>query len=389
MTLFKNTSLSIGVFTPVVQGARYINSHVVNIADYKSSKRALGGYYDMETSFFDSPSTLSAWLQQGLGRHIVVKSHRMKPVWEGLVNEITITLGAMEYKLGPYLDIVTKARVAYNPLDSSVQPPASGSRTSTAFTTNSTASTKYGVLEYIVSLPNATTANTALQVRTKVLAEKSKPPTSRNSSLSRTANLMVFLKCVGYWHTLGTYTYNNTAIVGDTSYRAKIIAVLGSNPNSGLYSADYSHIDDPSVTISAQETQDRTAMEILTEIVGLGDDTGTRYTMGFYNDRRLVYTARPTTFEYRQLITQTPNIRHAAYQYIDLMDINPGKWLYYPDLNIGTYPPNTFAKLSVDPRAGFVETVEYQAPNELSIDGVKIGTLDQFMAKIGLRPQGA
>ena len=137
-----------------------------------------------------------------------------------------------------------------------------------------------------------------------------------------------------------------------------------------------------------QENKNRTASTIFKQLVSLGDSSGQRYSMGFYNDRRLVYKPIPTTYAYKQKIYQQPDLTRQSQGQIDPWEVTPAEWVFYPDFQIGTQPPTTLALLQADDRAGFIETVEFSLPANLSINGVKVNTLNQLLARLSLGADG-
>jgi len=51
---------------------------------------------------------------------------------------------------------------------------------------------------------------------------------------------------------------------------------------------------------------------------------------------------------------------------------------------IGRNPPITTESLGTDPRVGFIETVSFRAPYDVSVNGIKLSNLDQVLAKRGI-----
>jgi len=387
MSILGNGKLAINTFTPLALGSKkFLSSYRRQVSDYSHTISALGGYDNASFAIFASPQEILAWLG-ALGRHIEVKSEKLTIVWEGYINQITVTLGPFEYTLGPLRDIGNRVRVLYSTVDTSTDPPTTGVRVSTASTNDTDSQNKYGILERVQSLGGAT-SDIALQVRGKVLEEYKTPSTSRQSNLSGDNQPSVTVECLGYWHWLNNYYYNNTS-TGTQSINAKIQAVLGAEPNGTIFSSDYTKIDDPTAEdVGTQENKNRTAATVIKQLVSLGDASANRYTAGFYAGQRFVYTNAPTTYAYKQKIFRNPDLLRRVQRQIDPYEVTPAEWIFYPDLLIGQRPPVNLSLLQSDIRAGFIENVEYTAPNDLSVNGVKVNTLNQFLARVGLGQDG-
>ena len=389
MTISKNAAITLNLYDSLVRTGNFIRgySSYGSLSTYSQEKRSLGGFYSMTFAPIESFDRLADWILFGLDRHVEVKDQKLNITWEGFVNQITVTFGPLEFSTGPTVDTRTRAKVVFSPIDTSVNPQASGARTSTAFSSDANAVARYGISDYIESLSNATTAQTALDARSKVLLTKAFPQTSRDSSL-QPGDFNIEIECLGYWHKLDTYIYN-ASTSGTQTYRDKITNVLDANPNGGVFSTDYTKIDDPtSENIFSYEDKDRTAMDVITEIVGLGDSSFNRYVAGFGPGRRFYYNAIPDNYQYRQRLVGSPDVRDRQQGDIDPYDIEPGQWIFYPDLVTGQALPRSLNDLRSDLRTGFIETVEYSIPDDLSVNGVKVNTLDQFLAKVGLKAEG-
>lgn len=387
MSILGNGKLAINTFTPLALGSKkFLSSYRRQVSEYSHTISALGGYDNASFTIFASPQDILTWLG-ALGRHVEVKSEKLTIVWEGYINQITITLGPFEYTLGPLQDVSNRVKVLYSTVDTSTDPPTTGVRVSTANTNDTDSQAKYGILERVQSL-GGSTSSTALQVRAKVLEEYKNPSTSRQSNLSGDNQPSVTVECLGYWHWLNNYHYNN-ASTGTQSINAKIQAVLDAEPNGTIFSSDYTKIDDPTAdNVGTQENKNRTAATIIKQIISLGDNAANRYTAGFYAGQRFVYTNAPTTYAYKQKIFRNPDLLRRVQRQIDPYEVTPAEWIFYPDLLIGQRPPVNLSLLQADIRAGFIENVEYTAPNDLSVNGVKINTLNQFLARVGLGQDG-
>jgi hypothetical protein len=88
--------------------------------------------------------------------------------------------------------------------------------------------------------------------------------------------------------------------------------------------------------------------------------------------------------EYQQRITGNRGITNIVDSIIKPWDVLPAEYLFYPDFLVGRHPPITTETLGTDPRAGFIETVSFRAPYDLSVNGIKLSNVDQVLAKRGI-----
>jgi hypothetical protein len=214
-------------------------------------------------------------------------------IWEGFINAITITEGGEQFSVGPLISIGNRAKAAYSPVNATVAPPVSGSRTITATGNNTISQGLYGIWEKIPSV-NQVTATEAAQLRDIYLNDPTRvyPNTSLDSSLMGGGGLQVELQCLGYWNFLTGYFYSNAAATGYISVTTKIQNTLAAAPNAGVFSTDYSQLATNATLVKSYEGGDRTGETILKELNSLGDSSFNSYTIGFYNNRRLVYQLR-------------------------------------------------------------------------------------------------
>ena len=172
-------------------------------------------------------------------------------------------------------------------------------------------------------------------------------------------------------------------MTGYSSITTKLAAVLAAAPNA-VFSTDTSQIAINATLVKTNEDGTKTAETILKEMNALGDAAGNPYTIGFYGDRRLIYQPMPTAVGYQRRATGNRGITNQVNREIMPWDVQPSQWIFRPDFLVGRFPPITAASLGTDPRAAFIEVVQFQAPYGLSINGRKLSQLDQVLARRGL-----
>jgi len=377
-TGFSSRELPINVFSPLVTGGAFIESINRKITSYTHESRALGGYYSAAIEMRLPTYLVDDWIENGLGRHVVVKNPALDVIWEGFVNLITVTYGLLSFTIGPLLEIGNQVKVTFSTSVNGVI----GTRQDTDYADDTISQSIYGILQRVRSI-GGTTLETAEQVRDLQLAQSAYPDSPSNLILSGGAQGGVVLDCLGYWHWLENYVYNNSS-TGMQTVRNKILAVLGAEPNGTIFSDDYSRVSTVSTSsVDAEENKNRKALTIIKKLVELGDLSNNRMTAGFYKDRQFVYQRSPTTYRYRQQVRQNLRLQDRASNQIDPWDVNPAEFVYFPDFMPGREIP-TGSSLNSSLKSGFIEVVQYTAPYDLSIDSQKTGNLDQVLAKVGL-----
>jgi hypothetical protein len=381
----QSKDLSIIVESPLIATNRNFVENVSYLTtDYSHELRAIGGYWSARFGLSASQSRIDDWIQNGIGRHIEVFDHALVNIFEGFVTSVSATLGPLVFRIGPLLDMGNRIKVVYSTVDTSTTPPTTGVRAVTALANDTDSQTLYGIIEKILSVGGAT-ATDAGQIRDTWLLEHAELATSRQSSLSSRAPKLD-IEVLGYWHWLKAFSYSETTS-GDQDLDAKMQAVISGDPNS-IFSTDFSRIDSNTLQVPQYDDDDRIAEVIIKELNSRGDSSDNRYNVGVYAGRQFIYEQAPAEIEYEQRIRGNTGVTDRLGGRVEPWNVLPAKWIFYPDFLIGRNPPVTAATLKTDPRAGFVETVKYTFPNQVSINGGKFGQFDQQLAKLGLAGVG-
>jgi len=385
-TLYQQTGLSISYFDPLWASA-YQGTFTDQINTYRHELRAVGGYWSAQIRINDSQTRIEEWIENGIGRHVEVNDDAMQIVWEGFVNRITANLGEVQFEIGPMTDIGNRVKVVYSTFESGVDPPVNQNRAVTAVANDTDSQALYGIIEKILST-GGSTATQAEQNRDTWLTENAWPPTSLSVSLGRGRSPTMSLDCLGYWHLLGLYSYENTGVTGEENLSTKIQNILGADPNS-VFSTDYSRITTNTLQVEQYADGTKTAEELLKSLNALGDSSDNRYNMGIYQGQRMIYEAAPTDYAYKKRITANEDFTDPIGGVVKPWNVQAGKWFFVPDFMIGREPPVVRVNLNRDPRAGFIETVRFRVPREVKVNGEKLSRLDQALAKQGLAGIGA
>jgi hypothetical protein len=262
-----------------------------------------------------------------------------------------------------------------------------GTRAKTTATNDTTSQALYGILQKVLSVGGSVPADAA-KIQATYLKENANPETSRSLNLGSEggqSGVTITIDCLGYYHWLKTYVYNQTVTTGTINASAKIIAIIAAQLNSIISSTV--NITSNTVQVPAFENDDYIAHNILQDVVNRGDSSDNRWLFGVYQDRKAYYNVMPTNIEYiLHLMDSAQKVESNIGAEIYPWNILPGKWLMFPDFLIGrTAETNP----RYDPRCMFIEDVTYTMPWGLQLNGGKTTTLMQKLAKLGLAGVGA
>lgn len=363
-----------------------------NYNRYEHIIQADGGFQSCTIGIASNETTITDWFNNGLGRDIKVYNTSGGIVWEGFVNRIVTSAGAISIVRGPLMEVTNRCFIAYTPYtDITVDPPARGLPTITTIAENDDSQAFWGIQEDVVSggtLIDAATvggggANEASEMRDVYLAEFKDPEVSQSLSAGA-GDLSISIECRGYYDWLTRYIYDNNG-VSYTTIPAKMEDVLGSDPNS-IISTNYSHISDGTdylLLVPVNESDYKKASTIIEELVSQGDANDKRTIFGIYEDRLPYFAAIPDYVEYRyRLFQEGQQVTDMTNRTIDFWDIRPGRWMEFPDFPALIDSAST--ELRSDPRNMFIESVRFTAPNGLDISGSRTGTFRQLLAKRGV-----
>jgi hypothetical protein len=327
------------------------------------------------------------WFEEGLGRHIVTYDYSGEVAFEGFVNIIRTSLASLQVSIGPLVDVINRASVVYSTIDTSVEPPAVGTRDRTDVADEATSQAKYGVIQRVLSVGGATLAD-AEEYRDLILIERSMPGSEKTVSTSSRDALSITLDILGYYHWLDIYVYNDltggtVAVSSNTAPLGKLQNVLTADPN-GFISTDFTRLAANSDTVSSWEDEDRTASQIVRTLVKRGI-SGSEAVFGIYEDRKPFYAAIPTSFEYiYRARSNDQRVRgYTVEQIISGALVRPSQWLFLADFLPDRGPPPS-GDLEEDRRSMFLDTVDYTWPETLMLRGRNVTGGRTLLSRLGL-----
>lgn len=366
---------------PIWNATGFVDDDIARKADsYSHVINAVGGYDSASITMTMRKIDAEDWFANGLGRHVEFYNHALVKKWEGFVNEIRIGVGALAASQGPMMDIVNRTAVVYQTVRYNTNPPIGGQKATTEQGNNTDSQTKFGILESALNGGEATETR-AESIRDTFLAERGWPQSNKDINFSGGGNITVELSCLGYYHLLSKYTYQQIVNSGETNISTKIQNVLTADPSS-RFSSDYSQIETNTTQINQFENEARDAWTVIQNAVVIGDGSGNRTLFGIYNDRKAKYETIPSSIALQtSLNAQRQQVETLAGSWVLPWDVRPGLWLTINDFLIGQVQPS---ELRRDQRNIFIERVTFTAPYGLSINGVQVETLPQLLAQYGL-----
>lgn len=381
-SLFSITGLAVKVNAPRLMGGDEIDDLTDTYSELTLAANVEVGYDTAKITVDAERDYIEEWFENGLEREITVYDQEGTVVYQGWVNQLDIAFGALTLTRGPILNITNRAETKYTPLDNSVYPPVTGTPRKTAITYDLDSEARYGVWHKVLDASEVSDA-LADQFQATYLAEYAWPETSQALALGSTGSTpRMVLNCLGYGYWLQAYPVAENT---DT-YRtvtAQIQAVLALSPNA-IFSTDYTQMVTNGLLVPSLEQKDTMALDYIKSLVALGDASDNRWIFGVYAGQRVYYNAIPTTVLYNyvlsaqgQRLTYAEEPDRIAYPW----NVKPGQWVQTTDLLVGRI--SGLIGLRDDPRNLFIESVEYTAPFGLRLNGKKINTIPQMLAKMG------
>lgn len=352
------------------------------VVSYTHEVRAIGGFYSCSITFKDNLSQIRDWLQDGVGRHIEVYDQSGTVIWEGFVDRVNATIENVQISRGPLIsaDVANRVKIRYSVADYTIAPPSVGVTLTSAPVNDTASQDKYGIIEKVLGLDQAT-ERLANQIRNSWLREHAYPQSSITSSYASNSEPSIVLECLGYWHYLNTWIYFSNSTL-ETDLSTKLQAVLASSLNTTLFSTDYSFIETNTTQVRNSETDDRTAMTIISEMSTLSDSSNRKYNAGLLDGRVFYYQSVPELVAYYQETGGV--IRDSMKSQVLPWNVRPGNWIYYSGLLSDTGSLLTLDDLYKNPVTAFIESVTFSSPFEVSITTQRLSKLDSLFARMGI-----
>lgn len=347
-------------------------------SEYEHEILANGGFWSCRFTFKTSLIQTEEWFRDGVGREIVVRNEAQSVIWEGVVNVVSITAGAVSLQRGPLLDITNQLQVVYQTVSYNTNPPVGGQRQQGGVKQNTDSMALYGTLHTYLS-GGVGSSDEMDNFGDNYINERAWPQVSINFNLTDSSEPSVTLECVGYAQLLNKDPYVQIANSGTENASTKIQNVLAANSDS-LYT-NFGSISTNTIQVPQYENEQNMAWSIIKDVVARGDSSGNRWLFGIEGERIPYYKLAPTAIEYYYKLTdKEPKVTDTAGSRILPWNVKPGKWIMVSDFLIGQ---SLTDPLALDPRTSFIESVRYSSVWGLQLNGSKDTKLAQQMARLG------
>ena len=339
------------------------------ISNYTHTISSFGGYDTCQLTMYIKKSDLDIFLTRVLGNSIKIMTGESEIIWEGFINELTTTYNNNDINIGPLMDIANKVLVRYSEYTTGVPGV-------TTYANDTISQLRYGIFTKVLNSASVSAVN-AENIRNNYMADNRFPFYNVALTIQDNASFSVTLNCLGNYHLLNTYVYNN-ATVGTYTIREKIIEVLQAHPKRLFES--YGNIVTNALSVDRVEDEDRLAIDIIKELVALGDVSNNKMLFGIYNNRTIYYKALPNDVRYHyRSYNNSRYITNNAGGKVNIASFKPG---YY--IGISDVPDIMGSSLKSVPKYIFAENVSFTAPYGLTVTGSNVSTLSQKLAKLGI-----
>lgn len=303
-----------------------------------------------------------------IGSYVEVFMSDSDLVWEGFVNEVAINYGQTQITFGPMLEVVNRVLVKYT--DYSTGVPGV-----TTYASDSESISKYGLTLTRVLNAGSISSTNAIKIRDRYLFENKYHKT--NKQISSSSQVSFNVNCLGLYHLLGTYIYN-TPSPSTIGASTKIKNVLAAQPNS-IYYEDYSDILTNSLSVLNLENQDRTAADIIKDVINLGyNAVDDRMIFGILGKKAYYRLVDYNTKYYVEGNSKNLSITNIVGDNIPPWKIKPGYFIEF----LGDIPHQTSNRFNQ--RTSLIESVSYTYPYGFQLSSGEFGTLPQQLAKLGI-----
>jgi hypothetical protein len=377
ITAFKPTIGTAGAYTPA--GTSILPTLSSQVNGYSHTLQANGGYWSARFSINLNQRELEEWVIGGVGRHIEVTDNAGVIIFEGFVNKVTSNLGVNQTVVGPLMDVGNDVTNTYARVITTVDPPIFGAE-ARLNSTDANSIARYGIWPLVINGGDQSDTNAASDLA-DFIAENAVPKVSKSVTGGSGSDPRITVEVLGYVHLLDKYIYNDIVSTGLGNLSDKIQSIITAQNNT-ILDTTFVNITANATQVPLYENDNKKSWGLIKSLVALGDATAARYLFGVYAGFMPVYEAAPTTLLYQQQLSDPEQ----KVTYLDggrvlPWHVLPGKWLTFSDFLTGESEP---ADLRDDPRAMFIESVTFTAPWGLAMQGGKVDTFAQKLARKGL-----
>ena len=346
---------------------------------------AVGWYDSARFRLLGSQNYLEDWFDSRLGSTVVEYGPGGVVRWEGFVSRVSLTVAGSLLSRS-LSDLANKVKVIYSTVDTSTDPPTSGVRAETGWSSDSDSTERWGTKEKILSVGGMKQPD-AEELRDLFLEVHREPVVSRSAGVGTAGSENALdVECSGFFHTLEWLIYDSSTTGkanADVVIKAILTAVRAVN---AFLSDDYSQIEaNSSVSVKQYYKGQQTCSDILKSIVARGDGADP-WIAGVVKDR--VFRYRPAETEVgllRELSDPGQRFFAVTGAVVGAWEVEPDMFLKTRDALAGRATPTD---LALDPRVAYLDSVSFSMPDAVRWSGRGDKRLETFLAAHGLAGVG-
>lgn len=241
---------------------------MARFSDYKPTDRAEGWYWGASFTVRAHENVLKELFENGLGRHVEVWGYGLEPDFEARITEIVFTLPPDRF----IISLRNMANTAFMRADTDDDGVVERSTS----LSNAESVALYGTVEGVLSGGELASSAVADQAIQSLIDLRALPKPSADFGTVRDAEPKIEIFCRGYVTTLEDRLYNQTVATGTQSMSSQVKDVLDSVGDF----IDTQQRGANTTAVSKEYDIDRKALDIILDIVRLGDGANNRWLFG-------------------------------------------------------------------------------------------------------------
>lgn len=379
-------ALTIRISQPLAVGTGILTQITDEIQAYNHTIDVEGGYATCKFEIAGNQRIADDYLYDYLGAHVECFAPDGVKIWEGFINTVDMNIGGLKVTRGPMLDVANSLWVKYQTPSynfSSAGITIGGDQSITSEVSDVPSQNKYGIREKMISAGTASDTE-AVQIANSYLNENLEAPMKQDLSFGgSTGSIRLTVNCMGYREMLDYFPSNNASGDGTMNLSDKLETLITADPNS-IFPTTYNNVTSNTTQVAKYWEEDQVAKAIVKGLVALGGPSPDydRYIWGIYDDRDIFYEPVVQANEYTMSLTDSgQRILDSAGIEVPFYDVRPGTYILVADFQIGRVTPDKWA---IDPRMLFIESVSYSAPDSLKLNGGRVDTIPQKLARLNL-----
>jgi len=332
----------------------------------------VGWYYNASFSFNTNIPVAEDWMFNGIGRHVEVYSVHGNKVWEGVVNELSFSVGSRSIKVGPLLSMSNRIKIGFQtPSYGNIPGAGGGVYLETAWGDNAYSQKNYGVLEELIS--GGTGEDPEMEVLRDARLEKQGEPSILESisADSKEESITITVSCIGYSRILEKQVYRLNWVSGMEALidlSEKINAILDANLYFTNRRKIVRYINNIGFDVPPEDEEDRTAWGIIIDHISKSPTPDT-IKCGFESDM-LFYLERLDDSDRYRRKSGTGIVLNIDGGSIPNSEVTPGGRMLMTDFSM--------------PMSYKITSVQYSISNDIITINFQEGSLRNVMSSMML-----